>query len=98
MSIDTDRYYDVEDNDYIHIDDHNREMDYLESRLSELEGIENFYLSEERCILEELFTMLDLVTNNEPRQTVLNHINYIINLHSKDLVNEFKFKRLEQNG
>jgi hypothetical protein len=93
--MDTDRYYDVEDSDYIHIDDYNRELSYLENRLSELEDIEDFYLSEERCILEELFELLDLITNNEPRQTIVNHINYVINLHSKDIVNEIKLQRLD---
>jgi hypothetical protein len=93
--MDEDRYYDVDDSDYIHIDDYNREMDYLESRLSELEDIENFYLSEERCILSELFDILKLVTDNEPRQFIIDKINYVINLHSKDMVNEIRLKRLD---
>lgn len=93
--MDEDRYYDVEDNDYIHIDDYNKEISNLENKLQELEDIENFYLSEQRCILNELFDILKLVTDNQPRQVIVDKINYVINLHSKDMVNEIKLQRLE---
>jgi hypothetical protein len=91
----TDRYYDVENSDWIHVDDHNRELDYLESRLQELEQIEDYYLSEERCVLEQLFDVVDMLKENRPNQFVIEKLDSIINLHSKDLVNEIKIQRLD---
>jgi hypothetical protein len=90
----TDRYYDVEDSDWIHIDDHNKEIDYLEYRLQELEHIEDFYLSEERCVLEQLFDVIEMLKANRPNQFVIQKLDSIINSHSKDLVNKIKIQRL----
>jgi len=90
-----DSYYDVEDSDWVHIDDHNKEIEYLECRIQELEHIEDFYLSEERCILNELFDLTDLIKQNYPNQVIINKVESIINLHSKDLINEIKVKRLD---